>query len=286
MASIPKKVTDRFIKAVPQYQKVLQVARNRDVNESDTVSILNDILGDVFGYDKYVEVTSEFAIRGTYCDLAMKVDDKVQFLVEAKAIGTDLKDNHVRQAIDYGANQGVQWVILTNGVEWRLYRIRFEKPVNFEVVCAFDFMSLNPRNGKDQELLFLLSKEGLKRNAREGFYERVQAVNRYVIGGLILSDRVLTTLRRELRKMADGLKVDVEEIEQLLRGEVLKRDVVEGEEAEAAQVAVKKLHKKVARRRTKQWNHAQTEPAQGEPMPQASKPPPVPPGAGSDVPRA
>jgi len=28
----------------------------------------------LFGYDKYEEVTGEFAIRGTWCDLAIKID--------------------------------------------------------------------------------------------------------------------------------------------------------------------------------------------------------------------
>lgn len=59
MANIPKKVVERFIKSVPKFQKVLQIAKDRDVNESDTVAILNDIFGDVLGYEKYLEVTSE-----------------------------------------------------------------------------------------------------------------------------------------------------------------------------------------------------------------------------------
>lgn len=62
MANIPKKVVERFIKAVPKFQKVLQIAKDRDVNESDTVSVLNDIFSDVLGYDKYLEsigVTSQ-----------------------------------------------------------------------------------------------------------------------------------------------------------------------------------------------------------------------------------
>ena len=164
MASIPKRVFDRFSKSVPRFQKVLQIAKDRDVNESDTVSILNDVFGEIFGYDKYLEVTSEVAIRSTFCDLALKVDEKIQFLVEAKAIGIELKETHMRQAIDYGANQGVQWVVLTNGIDWRIYRIRFEQPINYDLVCSFDFLSLNHRDEKDQECLFMLTKEGLNLN--------------------------------------------------------------------------------------------------------------------------
>ena len=68
MASISKRVEDRLAAGVKKYQPVLAQAKSRDVNESDTVVILNDILAEVFGYAKYVEITSEFSIRGTYCE--------------------------------------------------------------------------------------------------------------------------------------------------------------------------------------------------------------------------
>ena len=69
MAKVSKKVSDRFVKSVAKFQKVLQIAKDRDVNESDTVSILTDVFSEVFGYDKYLEITREFAIRNTYCDV-------------------------------------------------------------------------------------------------------------------------------------------------------------------------------------------------------------------------
>jgi predicted type IV restriction endonuclease len=251
MSNIPKKVIERFMKSVPRFQKVLQIAKDRDVNESDTVSVLNDIFSDVFGYNKYLEVTSEFTIRGTYCDLAIKIDDKVQFLIEVKAIGIDLKEPHIRQAIDYGANHGVQWVVLTNGIEWRLYRIRFEQPINYDLVCNFNFLDLNPKDVKDQMCLFILSKEGLIKNTRDDFYGKVQSVNRYIIGSFILSEPILSLIRRELKRLADGVKVEIDEIEYIVRSEVLKREVVEGDEAEAAKVRVNKFYKRNTTRRKK-----------------------------------
>lgn len=248
MANIPKKVSDRFLKTVPKFQKVLQVAKDRDINESDTVSVINDILGDVFGYDKYLEVTSELAIRGTYCDLALKVGDKIQFLIEAKAIGIHLKDAHVKQAIDYGANKGVQWVVLTNGIEWRIYCIKFEQPISYDLVCSFDFMTLNPRAEGDQERLFLLSKEGLDKKIRDCFYDKFKNVNRYVIGALIVSEPVLTALRRELKKLADGIKIEASEVEQILANEVLKREVLIGDEADAARSKIGKFYRKASKK--------------------------------------
>ena len=259
MTSIPKRVIERYSKAVPRFQQVLKLAKDRDVNESDTVSVLNDIIGEVLGYDKYLEVTSEFSIRGTYCDLAIKIDEKVQFLIEVKAIGVDLKDSHMKQACDYGANHGIQWVLLTNGIEWRIYRIRFEQPIDHDLVCSFDFLNLNLKNENDLDLLFLLSKEGLSKNTREDYYEKVQSVNRYIIGNLMLSEDVLTVVRRELRRIAEGIKVDINEIDQIVRTQVLKREVIESEDAIAAKMKLVKLYRRANAKRKTVANKTQEE---------------------------
>ena len=246
--TIPKRVSDRLVRGITKFQQVLQIAKDRDVNESDTVSIIKDMLADVFGYDKYLDVTSEFAIRGTFCDLAIKIDNKVEFLIEAKAIGLDLKEGHLRQAIDYGANNGVPWVILTNGITWRVYKIRFEQPINYSLVCEFSIAELDSKNEEHLEKLFVVCKEGLIKDAREEFHEKILTVNRFVLGALVLSEEVVAIIRRELRKLSDGVLVTPEEIVQVLTNEVLKRDVLEGDEASKVQARVRRFYGKAARR--------------------------------------
>lgn len=251
MVYIPKKVVERLSRSAGKFQKVLGVARDRDINEADTVLIVGDILSEVFGFDKYLEVTSEFSIRNTYCDLAIKLDGKTQYLIEVKAIGLDLKENHLQQAVNYGANHGVQWVVLTNGIIWEIYRIKFERPISHDLVCTINFPELNPRKASDQEKLFLLCKEGLEKAAREEFHERIQSVNRFVISALILNDSIMSGIRRDLRKLTPGLKVELPEIEKILRNEVLKRDAIEGEAADKAQARIKKLNRPAKKPKTK-----------------------------------
>lgn len=261
----PKRVADRIAKSVAKFQQVLQIARDRDVNEADTVSIIKDILAEVFGYDKYLEVTSELAIRGTFVDLAIRVDNKIEYLIEAKAIGTDLREMHLRQAIEYGASNGVPWVILTNGMVWRIYRIRFEQPINYDLVCDFSFSEIDGKSQDDQEKLFIICKEGINKDAREQFHEKIQCLNRFVLGALILSDDVVRLLRRELRKVTESVLVAQEDIVHVLENEVLKRDVIEGEEAQKAQSRLKKFYGKSARKPHDQGKDMET--------------PPTPPGA-------
>lgn len=247
MGKLPKRVADRFSKALGQYQKVLEQARARDVNESDTVTIVTDILADVLGYDKYVDITSEQAIRGTYCDLAVRADGAVKFLIEVKAIGLNLQENHLRQAVGYGASMGIPWVVLTNGVRWEIYKIRFEKPVTPEAVCSFDLMEMSGRKAEDQAVLFLLSKEGIARAAIEEFHDHVQVVNRFVVGALVRSEPVLAVIRRELKRIAPETKIATDEIASLLP-DVLKRDVIEGEAAEAARRRVNRAASRALRK--------------------------------------
>lgn len=209
MPKMTKKTEERIHTGLAKFQKVLNIAKARDLNESDTVSIITDILSDVFGYDKYLEVTSELAVRGTYCDLAIKCGEKFQYLIECKAIGTDLKENHLRQAVGYGANKGIQWVILTNGADWHLYRIRFEQPIAWDLVDRFDLCAGSPKDERFMESLFLVSKEGVEKCARDDVYEKIQCVNRFVVGAILLSDPIVSAVKRSLSglQMVSALKI-------------------------------------------------------------------------------
>jgi hypothetical protein len=234
MAAVPKRVAERVVAGLKRYQAILAAAKTRDVNEADTVTIIKDMLADVFGYDKYTEVTSEFAIRGNYCDLATKLDGRIATLIEVKAIGLDLKDQHVKQAVDYAANQGVEWVLLTNGICWRVYHLIFGKPIDFELVVDLDFLQLNPRSDATIEKLFLWCKEGWVKSALGDFKDQKDALSRFVIGGTLLTDPVLDVIRRELRRLSPDARIDTDQIKEVMTSEVIKREVLDGEKAEEA----------------------------------------------------
>jgi len=244
MVTIPKKVFARLSKEIGKFQKILRKAKDNDINESDTVTIIIEMLASVFGFDKFLEITSEQVIKGTFCDLAIKLDEKIKYLIEVKAIGLNLKDNHLRQAKSYGADKGISWIALTNGINWDIYKIRFEKPLSHDLVCSFDFMELNPRKQEDQDKVFLLCKEGIEKAAIDVYFDHVKSVNRFMVGAITISEPVVSIIRRELRKISPDVKVSDEEIKNILTSEVLKRDIVEGEEADAAMKRVKKQLKK------------------------------------------
>ena len=266
--SIPKKAHDRLLAGLKRYQPIFEAARKRDINESDTGVMVADFLADVLGYAKYTEITTEFAIRGTYCDLAVKVDDKLCFLIEIKAVGIDLKDQHVKQAVDYAANKGCDWVMLTNGIVWRVYKIGFGQPITNTMVTEVDLLKHPYRHASLVDCFASLSREGWAKEKIADFFEQMQATNRYSLAATLLSEPMITQLRRELRRMFPGVKVENEYLEKQLRDEVLKRELIEGEAPDAAA----SLLKKQARRVEKEKQKEKPEVAAREPAPAAVDP--------------
>jgi len=247
MPTVPKKVAERLVAGIKRYQPILSAAKARDVGEADTVTIIKDMLADVFGYDKYSDVTSEHSIRGTFCDLAVKMDGQLQTLIEVKAIGIDLKDAHVKQAIDYAANQGVDWVLLTNGITWRVYHLIFAKPIDQELVLEIDFCALNSRADGDVELLYLWCKEGWQRSVLGEYHTQKQALSRFFVGAMLQTDTVLDVIRRELRRVSPDVRIDSSQIKDVLINEVIKREVLEGDKADEARKKIVRSAKNALR---------------------------------------
>lgn len=67
-----------------------------------------------------------------------------------------------------------------------------------------------------------------------------EALSRYFLGALMLTDPVLDLMRRELRRISPDVRIDTDEIKTVLINEVIKREVLEGDKADGAR-------KKIAR---------------------------------------
>ena len=76
--SINKKVAERLMAGIKKFRPIVSQAQKGELREADTVNIVRDIFSELFGYDRYSEITSEHAIKGTYVDLAIKVQQKNQ----------------------------------------------------------------------------------------------------------------------------------------------------------------------------------------------------------------
>lgn len=268
MSKIPSKVETRIKEALKRFKPVVEQAKARDIGEADTSTLVKDILADLFGYDKYTEITAEYQIKGTFCDLALKVDGKLALLIEVKAIGLELKEAFIKQAVDYAANQGIEWVVLTNAVTWQIYRISFSKPITSDLLISLNFLALDPKSDADVESLYLLSREAQGKSLLDEYHEQKQALSKYCIGALLLTEPVLTVVRRELKRLSPDVRIEIEEIQAVLAHEVIKREVIEGEKASEANKKISRAANRALRAKAEK-----TEDASTPPTPPANPPP-------------
>jgi hypothetical protein len=78
------------------------------------------------------------------------------------------------------------------------------------------------------------------------YHDHLQATNKFYLAAVVLSDTVLETVRRELRRVSDA-KVELDELRDALRQEVIKREVIEGDKADGARKKVAKAAGKMLR---------------------------------------
>ncbi|MFA5461581.1 MAG: hypothetical protein WC274_05840 [Sulfurimonas sp.] len=240
---IHKKASDRIAKNLSNYKKVLKKAYDRDINESDTVAIIVDMLEDIFGYDKYDDVTSEYAIKGTFCDLAIKTNGQLKFLIEVKAIGINLKDNHLNQALAYGAKEGLDWVILTNAVIWEVYHVIRAPKLEAVLLFKINFLDLTLKQHDQIECLYTICKEAQSVNAISELNEKLNILNKHMVSAIITEDTVVNAIRLAINKISN-IKATNEEIYDIVFNDVIKRDIIEDEAYKKAKSKIKRVKNK------------------------------------------
>lgn len=137
--------------------------------------------------------------------------------------------------------------MLTNGHLWRIYKVIFGKPINQELIGEFDLLTLDCKEEENLQLLYLISKEAWGKDVLDDFHNQKQALSRFSVAAMVLAEPTLAVLRRELRRMSPDVRIDVEQIREVLTQEVLKRDVLESEKAEEARRKIQRIAAKAAR---------------------------------------
>ena len=79
------------------------------------------------------------------------------------------------------------------------------------------------------------------------YHTQRQALSRFFVGAMLLTDPVLDVIRRELRRVSPDVKIDADQIRTVLSSEVIKRDVLEGDKAEEARKKITRAANKALR---------------------------------------
>lgn len=182
-----------------EYKKRYLKKQYSELDESATRLMINSFLTDVLGYTELEEIKTEYRIRGEYADYVIQLARKKHFVVEVKAIQLDLTDKHLRQSVNYAANEGIDWIILTNGKQVELYKVLFEKPINSRKIFSFD-MTDNEAFKKMPEFLTYLTKKSAEKNELADFWKRFQALEASQLSKNLYDTEVIKFLKKVLKK--------------------------------------------------------------------------------------
>jgi hypothetical protein len=102
-----------------------------------------------------------------------------------------------------------------------------------------------------------LCKEGWVKSVLGDYQLQKQALSRFFLGALVLSDSVLEVIRRELRRVSPDVRIEIEQIKNVLASEVLKREVIDGDKATEARKKIARAATKLLRKRAKEGAESQ-----------------------------
>jgi hypothetical protein len=82
------------------------------------------------------------------------------------------------------------------------------------------------------------------------FHQNAQLLNKYTIAQIMTSESIIAAIRKEMKKLFPEIKVEQENILDIILNDVLKREVLEGDKVKDAQVRIKKAQSKIAKAAT------------------------------------
>ncbi len=231
----------KLLNGIKEYRKQFFANDIQELDESGTRIMVNHILTDLLGYRSLEEVKTEYMIKGTYADYVVQIGGDRHFLVEVKALSLALSNKHLRQANEYAANEGVEWVVLTNGRILQLYKVIFAQPMDSKMVFEINLSTPETVKGCLDCLQFLHRDSVVKKGLHQ-LWNDFMATEKTSIASILLSKPGITFLRKQIGskfKSKFGEKVVSEAVRRMIS------EPVNLEEVKVLRTPTAKVRKKV-----------------------------------------
>lgn len=204
-------------KQISDVRKLLQKYKTKylrkefsHLDESATRIMANSLLTDVLGYKELEEIRTEYRIRGEYADYVIQVGRKKHFVVEVKSIQLDLNEKHLRQSLNYAANEGIDWILLLNGRQIELFKVNFGKPIASKLAFQLDLLDKSDFKTA-AELIVYLTKKCVTKNELTDFWKRISALAPASIAKTLYSEDVARIARNTIKRET-GIYFQIEDV--------------------------------------------------------------------------
>ncbi len=192
----------KLLNSLKAYRKDFLDGSLKELDESGTRLMINRFLSDVLGYKQIEEIRTEYMIKGTYADYMIQINSIRHFLVEVKALSFQLSEKHLRQTVNYGANEGIEYALLTNGRNFEFYKIIFGQPISSRLIFALDLSDAAGLKAAADQLQYL-HRESVVKNSFKPLWNKCEATDPYNIAGILCSDVVLKCIKKLIRARYD-----------------------------------------------------------------------------------
>jgi len=195
-----------FKKRVKELRPLISESREKELNEAETRRRLEKVLTELLGYDAFSDLSGELMVRGTgtdHLDYAVKLNGQLRIIIEVKPACTTLGEKHLRQVISYGMNAGVEWCLLTNSVDWKLYHIEFTKPIKPTLVL--DFNILNDCIDELYVKMAHLTKRSILKNSLEKLWQKTEGLSPMQLFKATFTSSTINSVRKNIRKETEIL---------------------------------------------------------------------------------
>jgi len=188
----------KLLNSLKAYRKEFLDGNIKELDESGTRIMINRFLSEVLGYKQIEEIKTEYMIKGTYADYVIQVNTMRYFLVEVKALSFQLSEKHLRQTVNYGANEGIEYALLTNGRNFEFYKIIFAQPISSHLIFSLDLSDAAALKNAVTHLQHL-HRESVVKNSFKPLWNKCEATDPYNIAGILCSDAVLNCIKKLIR---------------------------------------------------------------------------------------
>jgi len=208
---LTKSKKNKILGALKSYKKTFLHDKLEELDESGTRLMVNTFLTDILGFTSIEEVKTEYMIRGTYADYVIQTKGVRHFLVEVKSYSLALSDKHLRQAVNYGANEGIEWALLSNGKQFDFYKILFQKPIDSKLVFSFNLCDIDNLRSCIDTIQFI-HRDSVLNKGLDRLWQKTIALDPKNVSGLLFGKPVVNFIKRTLNRKYRNKFTD-EEIE-------------------------------------------------------------------------
>jgi len=212
-----KKLDKELRRKVSDSRTLIEQVMKADGNEAETRRRVERIFELLMGYNAFDHLSRERAVKGAgeteHVDFAVQLtpgtDIKPIMLVELKRVGVDLALKHLKQVTSYAIDSGCEWVLLTNGRDWRLYHVQFGQPPKTKLIEHWNLLT---DDITELAAMFeLISYKQVKRGSLKKVWEKASVLSPDTLLAALATQDSVRVLRRVLKKHT-GVSVAPEDL--------------------------------------------------------------------------